>query len=279
MRSTKTHFARTAFCGFAALLGVSTGSAWAADVPSFARNGTFKVCTAGEFPPMEFYEKPGDKALVGFEIDVAEALARQWSAKADYVVGDFKGLLPSLDSQRCDAVISGITLRPERLQKYDGIAYFRTFTVMVTAAGDSETKVPEDLSGKTVAVEAGTTFEPTLAALNATFAKAGRPEAVLQPYPSASAVIQQILVGRAAATITLDTTAAYRMAQTPGRLQVPYTYPDKEYYAIYLRKDAGDRNAVRAGLEALRADGRMQDILKKWNLSPEAVEVDGIAAR
>ncbi|WP_415086556.1 ABC transporter substrate-binding protein [Labrys sp. (in: a-proteobacteria)] len=279
MRSTKTHFACTAFCGFAALLSVSTEATWAADVPSFARNGTFKVCTSGEFPPMEFYDKPGDKALVGFEIDVAEALAQQWGAKTDYVVGDFKGLLPSLDSQRCDAVMSGITLRPERLQKYDGIGYFTTSTVMVTAAGDSGTKVPEDFSGKTVAVEAGTTFEPTLAALNATFAKAGRPEAVLQPYPSASAVIQQILVGRAAGTITLDTTAAYRMAQTPGRLQVPYTYPDKEYYAIYLRKDAGDRKAVRAGLEALKAEGRMQDMLKKWNLSPEAVEVDGAAAR
>lgn len=279
MRSTKKHFACATLCGLVVLLSTTTGPAWAADSPSFAKNGTFKVCTAGEFPPMEFYEKPGDKALVGFEIDVVEALAQQWGAKADYVVGDFKGLLPSLDSQRCDAVISGITLRPERLQKYDGIAYFKTSTVMVTAAGDSETKVPEDLSGKTVAVEAGTSFEPTLAALNASLAKAGRPEAALQPYPSASAVIQQILVGRAAATITLDTTAAYRMAQTPGRLQVPYAYPGKEFYAIYLRKDAGDRKAVRAGLEALRADGRMQDILKKWNLSPEAVEVDGASAR
>ena len=46
-----------------------------------------------------------------------------------------------------------------------------------------------------------------------------------------------------------------------------------------LRKDAGDRKAVRAGLEALKAEGRMQDMLKKWNLSPEAVEVDGAAAR
>ncbi|WP_454812559.1 ABC transporter substrate-binding protein [Labrys neptuniae] len=279
MRSTKNHIARAILCGLAVFPWISIGPARAADVPSFVQNGTFKVCTAGEFPPMEFYEKPGDKALVGFEIDVAEALARQWGAKTDYVVGDFKGLLPSLDSQRCDAVISGITLRPERLQKYDGIAYFKTSTVMVTAAGDGETRTPEDLSGKTVAVEAGTSFEPTLAALNATFAKAGRPEAVLQPYPSAAAVIQQILVGRAAATITLDTTAAYRMAQTPGRLQMPYAYADKEFYAIYLRKDVGDRNAVRAGLEALQADGRMQDILKKWNLSPQAVEIDGVAAR
>ncbi|WP_448950953.1 ABC transporter substrate-binding protein [Labrys neptuniae] len=279
MRSTKTRITRNVLSAIAGLLGIAAGQAHAADTPSFVQGGTFRVCTAGEFPPMEFYEKPGDKTLVGFEIDVAEALAKQWGAKTDYVVGDFKGLLPSLDSQRCDAVLSGITLRPERLQKYDGIAYFKTSTVMVTAAGDSETKAPEDLSGKTVAVEAGTTFEPTLAALNASLAKAGRPEAALQPYPSAAAVIQQILVGRAAATITLDTTAAYRMAQTPGRLQVPYTYPDKEYYAIYLRKDAGDRSAIKAGLAALRADGRMQDLLKKWNLSAQAVDVDDAAGQ
>ena len=89
----------------AALLSASTALS-ADQKPDFVSGGVLKICTSGEFPPMEYYENPGDKDLVGFEIDVMDAIAKRWGAKAEYVVGDFKGLLPSLDSKRCDLVAS-----------------------------------------------------------------------------------------------------------------------------------------------------------------------------
>lgn len=256
----------------AALLGA--GTALAADQkPDFVSGGVLKVCTSGEFPPMEYYENPGDKDLVGFEIDVIDAIAKGWGAKADYVVGDFKGLLPSLDSKRCDLVASGILITPARLEKYDGIPYFGSHIVMVTAASDTETKVPADVSGKVMAIEAGTSYEKMVADLNAELEATGKAPIEAQTYPSASGVIEQILVGRATATITQDTTAAYRMLQVPGRLAIPYTYEQSENYGIYLRKSDGDRQMLKDAIEALQASGEMKALLQKWKLPETATDV------
>ena len=257
---------------FAAMF--SAGTALSADQkPDFVSGGVLKVCTSGEFPPMEYYENPGDKDLVGFEIDVIDAIAKRWGAKAEYVVGDFKGLLPSLDSKRCDLVASGIMITPARLEKYDGIPYFGSHVVLVTAASDTETKVPADVSGKIMAIEAGTTYEKTVADLNAELEAAGKEPIQAQTYPSASGVIEQILVGRATATITQDTTAAYRMLQVPGRLAIPYTYEESENYGIYLRKSDGDRQMLKEAIEALQASGEMKAFLKKWNLPETSTDV------
>ena len=241
--------------------------------PDFVSGGVLKVCTSGEFPPMEYYENPGDKELVGFEIDVMNAIAKRWGAKAEYVVGDFKGLLPSLDSKRCDLVASGILITPARLEKYDGVPYFGSHIVMVTAASDADTKTPADASGKVMAIEAGTTYEKIVADLNAELEASGKAPVQVQTYPSASGVIEQILVGRATATITQDTTAAYRMLQVPGRLNIPYTYAESESYGIYLRKNGNDRQMLKEAIEALQASGEMKSFLQKWNLPETATDV------
>ncbi len=260
-------------CGVLAVL-FGGGTALSADQkPEFVSGGVLKVCTSGEFPPMEYYQNPGDKDLVGFEIDVIDAIAKGWGAKAEYVVGDFKGLLPSLDSKRCDLVASGILITPARLEKYDGIPYFGSHIVMVTAANDTETKFPADVSAKVMAIEAGTSYEKMVADLNAELEAAGKEPIQAQTYPSASGVIEQILVGRATATITQDTTAAYRMLQVPGRLAIPYTYEQSENYGIYLRKSVGDRQILKDAIEALQASGEMKRLLQKWKLPETATDV------
>lgn len=241
--------------------------------PDFASSGTVKICTAGDFPPMQYYKNPGDIDLVGFEIDVVDAIAKNWGAKAEFVVGDFKGLLPSLDSGRCDLVASGIMITPARLEKYDGVPYFGSHVVLLVPKTDETSKTPEDMSGKVMAIEAGTTYEKIMADLNAEFVKNGKPEAVIQTYPSASGVIEQILVGRAAGTITQDTTAAFRMLQMPDRLKIAYTYDESETYGIYMRKSAGDRKLVKDTIEALQASGEMKTLLVKWGLPETSTDV------
>lgn len=273
MNKRLTWATRLLFSGSLVAL-VAAGQAQAdAAKPDFASSGTLKVCTAGDFPPMQYYKNPGDTDLVGFEIDVVDAIARQWGAKADFVVGDFKGLLPSLDSGRCDLVASGIMITPARLEKYDGVPYFGSHVVLLVPKTDETSKTPDDMNGKVMAIEAGTTYEKTMADLNAKFVKDGKPEAVIQTYPSASGVIEQILVGRAAGTITQDTTAAFRMLQMPDRLKIAYTYDESETYGIYMRKSAGDRKLVKEAIEALQASGDMKTLLVKWGFPETSTDV------
>jgi polar amino acid transport system substrate-binding protein len=260
-------------CGTVIALALGSQASAASDKPEFASGGTLKVCTAGDFPPMQYYKNPGDAELIGFEVDVIDAIAKQWGAKAEFVVGDFKGLLPSLDSQRCDLVASGIMITPARLEKYDGVPYFSSHVVLLVPSTDEETKKPEDMSGKLMAIEAGTTYEGTVADLNAKLASAGKDPVDMQTYPSASGVIEQILVGRAASTITQDTTAAFRMMQMPDRLKIAYTYNESETYGIYMRKNPEDRRMVKEAIEALQQSGEMKALLAKWSLPATSTDV------
>lgn len=245
---------------------VSIQAVAATEVPSFVEDGKLNVCTAGDYPPMEFYKKPGDSELIGFDIDVANALAKSWNAEVKVVVADFKGLLPSLDSKRCGIVISGVMITPERLKRYDGAPYYTSSKVLLTSASSSDVRTPEDLSGRVVAIEAGTTYESDMAALNESFSKTGRPLATVQTYQATAAIIQQILVGRAAATITQDTTVAYRGAQLPGKLKTPYIFPTSDVYGIYMRKNPVDLQLVIASIDTLKKTGELKKLLNKWNL-------------
>ena len=260
-------------CGTVLSVGMTLAAHAAPERPEFVAGGTLKVCTAGDFPPMQYYSNPGDTDLVGFEVDVVNAIAKKWDAKAEFVVGDFKGLLPSLDSQRCDLVASGIMITPARLEKYDGVPYFGSKVVLLVPNSDTESKITDDMSGKRMAIEAGTTYEKTITDLNSKLAAQGKDPIEMQTYPSASGVIEQILVGRAAGTITQDTTAAFRMLQMPDKMKVAYTYNEMETYGIYMRRSADDRRMVKAAIESLQASGEMKQLLAKWKLPETATDV------
>ncbi|WP_337422896.1 transporter substrate-binding domain-containing protein [Sinorhizobium meliloti] len=145
--------------------------------------------------------------------------------------------------------------------------------VLLVPSTDVTSKAPEDMDGKVMAIEAGTTYEKMIGDLNAKLASSGKPPIDMQTYPSASGVIEQILVGRAAGTITQDTTAAFRMMQMPDRLKIAYTYDESETYGIYMRKNPTDRAMVKEAIEALQASGEMKALLARWSLPPTSTDV------
>src|SRR6266550_6935374 len=126
--------------------------------------GSFKYCDNPTFPPME--SKTSSGKLVGFDIDMAAAIAKLWKVKAKFVFSSFGGLLPALGAKRCDVVISGIFITPDRLKQYPAVPYMRTHRALVVKAGNPKSiKGPDDLSGKNVAVEADTKYEEYLKTL------------------------------------------------------------------------------------------------------------------
>src|SRR5436309_5217288 len=76
------------------------------------QTATFKYCTDPTFPPMEYATTSGK--IVGFDVDMAAALAKTFSSTAAAVKTAFPGLLPALNAKKCDAVISGIFITPDR---------------------------------------------------------------------------------------------------------------------------------------------------------------------
>lgn len=265
---------KTASTAAAVLILASSSTAFAAS-PSFVSDGTLTVCTTANFPPMTFKKSEGDTLPIGIDIEIADALAQSWGAKASYTTTDFGGLLPALGSGRCGLIVSGIYVNDERRKAYDAARYMKSATVLVTKADNTEISGPESLSGKTVALESGTYYkEERIEPLNKQLKAASKAEVTVQDYPAQQAAYQQIMVGRADATLTEEAEGAYRVATTPDQFKIVYTWQSDFTYGIYMRRSATDLAEVRSSLNKLRDNGFFKALAKKYGLRESVFDVD-----
>ena len=228
--------------------------------------GSFKYCSDPTFPPMESKTTAGKP--VGFDIDLANAIARYWKVKAKFVETAFSGLLPGLAAKRCNVVISGIFVTPDRVKQFPAVAHMRSHRALVVQAGNPKRiKGPNDLSGKTVAVQAATKYEEYLKALNDQFKAAGKPQFTLQSYPGDTDAVGQLIVGRADAVLTQDTSGAYQKKQNPGKLAIAYLFPETDSFGIYYRKgETKLGTALKATIKTLKKNGTLKKIAAKHQI-------------
>jgi len=224
-----------------------------------AAGTALSFCDNPTFPPMENSTTGGKPT--GFDIDLANDLAQQMGGTAKYVYSSFSGLLPALGAKRCDIVISGMFITPDRTKQFPAIAYMHSHRALIVAGGNPKhiTK-PNDLKGKSVAVQAATKYALYLQTLQK---KLGF---TLRTYPGDSDAIGQILIGRADAVLSQDTSAAYAMSKHPGKVAIGYLFPNTDVFGIYYRKGDSIGAKVSAALKRLKANGTMTALAKKYNI-------------
>ncbi len=228
--------------------------------------GSLKFCSDPTFPPME-YKTAAGKA-VGFDIDLANAIAKNWKVKAKFVETGFPGLLPGLAAKRCTVVISGIFITPDRLAQFPAVAYMKTHRALVVQAGNPKgIKGPNDLSGKTVAVQAGTKYEEYLKALNEQFKSSGKAQFTLQSYPGDTDAVGQLVVGRADAVLTQDTSGAFQKKKNPGKLAIAYLFSETDSFGIYYRKgETKLGTALKTAIKTFKKNGTLKKIAAKHQI-------------
>jgi polar amino acid transport system substrate-binding protein len=222
---------------------------------------TFTYCTDPTFPPMELASSSGK--ITGFDVDMASKLAATWGDTAKPVKTAFPGLIPALNAKRCDAVISGIFITPDRKKQAGVVAYMESHRVLIVQAGNPKgIHSPNQLKGKVVAVQAGTKYEEYLKALKA---KIGF---TLQSYPGDTDAVAQVLIGRADVVLTQDTSYAYQATNHPGKIAVGFTFAAKDSFGIYYRKaDASTLGAqIKDGVAKLKSDGTLVKIATKYKV-------------
>jgi polar amino acid transport system substrate-binding protein len=121
---------------------------------------------------------------------------------------------------------------------------------------------PNSLKGLRVAVQAGTKYEEYLKALKS---KLGF---TLQSYPGDTDAVAQILLGRADAVLTQDTSFAYQAKQHPGKIAIGFTFKAKDAFGIYFRKSdaSGLGQQIKAGVAKLKSSGALAKIAKKYKV-------------
>jgi polar amino acid transport system substrate-binding protein len=194
---------------------------------------------------------------------MAVKLAATWGGVAKPVKTAFPGLIPALNAKRCDAVISGIFVTPDRMKQAGVVSYMASHRVLIVKAGNPKgIHSPNGLKGKVVAVQAGTKYEEYLKALKA---KLGF---TLQSYPGDTDAVAQVLLGRADAVLTQDTSFAYQAKQHPGKIAIGFTFAAKDSFGIYYRKaDASTLGQqIKDGVAKLKASGALVKIANKYKV-------------
>lgn len=224
-----------------------------------ATGTSFKYCDNPTFPPMENTTKGGKPT--GFDIDFAAALGKQMGGTATYVFSSFSGLLPALGAKRCDVVISGIFITTDRTKQFPAVAYMHSHRALIVAGGNpKKITSPASLAGKSVAVQAGTKYEQHLKGLQS------KQKFTLNSYPGDTDAIGQILIGRADAVLSQDTSAAFAMSAHPGKVAIGYLFPQTDAFGVYYRKGEPIGAQIAAAIKALKANGTLAKLAVKYSI-------------
>jgi len=110
------------------------------------------------YPPFE--SKAPDGSLIGFDIDLGNALCAKLNAKCVWVENDFDGMIPALQARKIDAILSDMSVTDKRRQQIDFTNKISNSpTRMVAKAGSNLLPTAESLKGKNIGVEQGTIQE------------------------------------------------------------------------------------------------------------------------
>jgi ABC-type amino acid transport substrate-binding protein len=219
---------------------------------------TLIVATSADYPPFEFYK---DGQIVGFEIDLIRAIAKELNKEIILKDMSFDSLIGGLQSGRIDIAISAISATPEREEKVDfTIPYHRTLSVMLVDQTSPITK-PDDLSNKSVGVQMGTTYEKMIkqdwqpAIQNLSIRSLSKVPDLIQDYKS----------GRLNA-IVLGINEAESIVKTYPEMKIIPISSTKAVYAIALPKGSPLTDQINSILKKWQADGSIKKIQDAWLL-------------
>lgn len=269
--------ARQSTAGASSSSAPSTGSSAAPlsdALPQAVKSaGVVRVGSDIAYAPVEFVGKDG-KTATGIDPDIAAALGAQLGVRFEFQNGTFDGLITSLRSKRIDVIMSAMSDTPDRQKQVDFVDYFEAGTSILVKKGNPEgVQSLDDLCGKTVALERGTTQEDVAKEQTAKCQATGKPLKVLA-FDRDTEALLQVKQGRAVADMNDFPVAAYN-AQTSGGgkdFEVVGQQIQAGPYGIAVRKDDTQlRDAVKAALEAIVKDGTYAKVLQKWDVAKGAV--------
>ncbi|MBV8047811.1 MAG: amino acid ABC transporter substrate-binding protein [Paludibacterium sp.] len=239
----------------AAALPLAAASAFADDLAQIKSAGVIKFGTEGTYAPFTFHDASG--TLVGFDVELGQAIAKRLGVKAEFVEGKWDGLIAGLDVKRYDAVINEVGITPQRQAKYDfSNPYIVSKAALIVRSDNTSIKSFADLKGKKSA--------NTLTSNFGKIAQANGAEIV--PVQGFNDSIELLASGRVDATINdslsfLD----FKKHQPNAKVKIAATDANADASAVLFRKGNPElKAAIDKALAQLKADGTYLKISHKY---------------
>lgn len=238
----------------------TSGTTDTANIP-LIKDGTLIVGSDIPYPPFEQGDPPDYE---GFDIDVINAVADKMGLTTQIEDAPFNLLLQGGGGQ-FDLAIAATTITPARETKVDFSApYFSADQGLLVQTGSDIASV-DDLSGKIVGAQDGTTGE--------TYANDNTDAAEVRPFPQIDDAYNALAVGQVDAVIN-DLPAVQDAAKTLDGLSVVQSFPTGEEYGIIVPQGSTALlDAVNSALQQIKDDGTLSDIYQQWFKTPAPKEI------
>ncbi|HXR02947.1 MAG TPA: transporter substrate-binding domain-containing protein, partial [Pseudomonas sp.] len=117
-----------------------------------------KLGIEAAYPP--FAAKTADNQIVGFDYDIGQALCAEMKVQCVWKENEFDGLIPALKVKKVDAIISSMSITPERMKSVDfSDRYYRIPARLVVRKSSGISDIPAQLKGLRIGVQRATNFE------------------------------------------------------------------------------------------------------------------------
>ncbi|MCM3787764.1 basic amino acid ABC transporter substrate-binding protein [Domibacillus indicus] len=215
------------------------------------------VGTEATFAPFEFMDK-GE--VSGFDVDLLNAAAEEAGYDVNIQNTGWDSMLAGLQSGQLDIGMSGITITDERKETYDfSVPYFESVTMIIYKEG-TDIKAAEDLKGKKIGVQNGTTGQFAAEGI------VGVNNNAISKYETAALMFQALQSGDVEAVVT-DIAVALEYEKSNPNAGVKTVTDDQfaaEYYGIAFPKGSEYKDDFDKALNTLYENGKYAEIYEKW---------------
>ncbi|KAF1057928.1 cystine ABC transporter substrate-binding protein [Burkholderia gladioli] len=243
----------------AAWFGVAAGTAQAADLLDTVKQaGVLKIAMEGTYPPFDSRDASGK--LVGFDVDVAKAVAARLGVKPEFIATEWSGILAGLQAGKYDVIVNEVTITPPRKQALDfSQPYVYSAAQLIQRANDDRRfgSLAEFKGDKKLGVTLGTNYDAMARAV---------PGINAQTYPGAPEKLSDLVNRRIDATLDDRLMVPYLLKTTQLPLRAGAVVPGggQEMGIPFRKGNPKFAKALDDAISAMKQDGTLRKISMQW---------------
>ncbi len=222
-----------------------------------------RVGSSLDFPPFEFLDN--DNKIKGFDIDIINAIGNEIGENMLIEYIDYDKLISTLMAGGIDVIISGMTIiEPRQEVIHFTEPYFEYGEVIIAKQEVDRPLVIEDLAGKSIAVQLGTTGQDL-----ATKLQEETPQTQILKHLAWEEVLASVETGQVDLAIISHPTFSQYMLENDSKLQMASGLIASQPLGIAVQKGTQELlDSLNQGLAAIKDNGTYDEIYQKWFLSP-----------
>ncbi len=256
----------------ASVKAVTADPKLAALVPASVKaSGKLVVGSDASYAPNEFKDDSGK--IQGMDVDLAGAIAAKLGLTSEVQDSQFTAIIPGIQSNKFQLGMSSFTDSKDREATVDMITYFTAGTGTAVKKGNPDKISADDLCGKKVAVQTGTTQADEIKnTLNPACQKAGKPTIPNDgdKFDLQTDVTNAVVAGRDQA-MRADSPVVDYAVKTSGQLEKIGSVTDSAPYGVVVAKGSPLTPAIQGAIQSLIDDGTYKSILQKWGVEAGAI--------